>query len=303
MAADGNQRSWRETWMIVTGDDFGLSRETNAGVMRAFRDGILTGTSLMVAGAARDEAAAMARENPRLDVGLHLAVCRGRSVLGRERLGNIVDAAGDFGKNPVGAGMRYFFQAGVRRRLSDEIRAQIETHLTLVGYLNHIDGHLNFHVHPAIANIVMEAAAEYRVPCMRLPREPVMHTLRVASDHAATKLVEAAIFRTLSRRAAKMMRTRGIRTTDRLFGLHQTGHISEQYVTAILARMKPGTSEFYFHPADDVGATPPSASAQLETQVLTSQRVRGAVERADIGLMSFADLAGRPATSSHRASE
>src|SRR5208283_807717 len=49
--------------VIVTADDFGLSREVNAGVIRAHREGILTGTSLMVAGAARDEAAVLAHEN------------------------------------------------------------------------------------------------------------------------------------------------------------------------------------------------------------------------------------------------
>jgi len=32
-------------------------------------------------------------------------------------------------------------------------------HLKLIGYLNHLDGHLNFHVHPAIADIVVELAS------------------------------------------------------------------------------------------------------------------------------------------------
>ncbi|HXR24730.1 MAG TPA: ChbG/HpnK family deacetylase, partial [Candidatus Binataceae bacterium] len=67
--------------VIVTADDFGYSREVNAGIIRAHREGILTATSLIVSAAARDEAAVLARENPNLDVGLHLVVCRGRSAL------------------------------------------------------------------------------------------------------------------------------------------------------------------------------------------------------------------------------
>ena len=76
--------------LIVNGDDFGFSREVNAGIIRAHREGILTSTSLMVAEAARDEAAALAKENPALDVGLHLVVCMGRSVLppARNRAGS-----------------------------------------------------------------------------------------------------------------------------------------------------------------------------------------------------------------------
>src|SRR5437899_6696327 len=102
---------------IVTADDFGYSREVNAGIIRAHREGILTATSLMVAAAARDEAATFARENPNLDVGLHLVVCCGRSALAPDRLAGIVDAAGNFADTPVAAGMRYFFNSAIRTRL------------------------------------------------------------------------------------------------------------------------------------------------------------------------------------------
>ncbi|HKV56043.1 MAG TPA: hopanoid biosynthesis-associated protein HpnK, partial [Candidatus Binataceae bacterium] len=289
--------------LVITGDDFGCSREVNAGVIRAFREGVLTGTSLMVAGAARDEAAALAREHRQLDVGLHLVVCRGHSVLAADRLGGIVDAAARFSESPVGAGLRYFFDRRVRSALRDEIRAQIETHLELTGYLNHLDGHLNFHVHPVVADIVIEAAGEYRIPCMRLPREPVTRTLRLARDHASRKLIESLIFRTLSRRLLKRMRAHGIRTTNRLFGLHQTGFISEDYVAGVIARMSPGTTEFYFHPAQDIGGTPPALAAQLEVRVLTSQRIREALGRAGVRLTSFAEIARNGTMSSPDAKE
>ena len=207
--------------VIVTADDFGFSREVNAGIIRAHREGILTATSLMVAAAARDEAAALARENPKLDVGLHLVVCRGHSALPPDRLAGIVDASGNFPESPVRAGMRYYFNRDIRARLRDEIRAQIDLHLKLIGRLDHIDGHLNFHVHPVIAEILIDLCTEYRVRCIRLPREPVFTTLALARDHAARKIVEAGIFRALSRRARRLVDSHGMRSTDWLFGLHQ----------------------------------------------------------------------------------
>ncbi len=276
---------------IVTADDFGLSREVNAGVIRAHREGVLTATSLMVAGAARDEAAALARENPKLDVGLHLVVCRGRSVLGPERLAGVVDAAGNFAETPVAAGMRYFFNRAIRARLRDEIRAQIELHLKLIGRLDHIDGHLNFHVHPAIADLLIELCAEYRVSCMRLPRERVFTTLGLARDHARRKIVEAVIFRALSRRARRKLNDRGIRSTDWLFGLHQTGHLTEAYMLGIVARLPPGLTELYFHPAAEVGGPPPALEAQSEVAILTSARVRAALSERGVRLTNFAEVA------------
>ena len=277
--------------LIVNADDLGLSPEVNAGITRAHRDGILRSASLMVAEPAARAAAELARDNPDLDVGLHAVVCQGRSILDSSRLGAAVGASGEFIDSPVAAGMRYFFDRSMRAAMTDELRAQVERHLELVGYLNHIDGHLNFHVHPLFADILVNLAVEYKVPCIRLPRERVMTTLRLRRDNATRKLVESAIFRTLSRRTRRIMTERGLTSTDALFGLHQSGHLSEDYVVGVIDRIRDGTTELYFHPAADVGGIPPTPAAQLEVEILTSPRVRNAVVRNGIELITFADLA------------
>jgi hopanoid biosynthesis associated protein HpnK len=277
--------------VIVTADDFGLSREVNAGVIRAHREGILTGTSLMVAGAARDEAAMLAHENPALDVGLHLVVCRGYAVSPGAAAAGLTDQSGEFARNPTLAGMRYFFKRRIRTALRDEIRAQMELHLKLVGTLRHLDGHLNFHVHPTIADLMIELAVEYQIPCIRIPREPIGTALALARDHVGRKLIEAVIFRSLARRTRRLLDERGIRTTDWLFGLHQSGHLSEEYVAGVLRGLRPGTTEIYFHPAADVGGLPPSVEAQAEVAILTSLRIRAAVVAAGVELTNFAELA------------
>src|SRR5262249_62000100 len=90
--------------LIVNADDFVLSREVNAAVVKAHREGILTSASLMVAEAHRDEAARLARENPGLDVGLHAVVCRGRSLLSSAEIAPAVDSRGRFPDNAVVTG-------------------------------------------------------------------------------------------------------------------------------------------------------------------------------------------------------
>jgi hopanoid biosynthesis associated protein HpnK len=286
-----NENGGREKRLIVNGDDFGYSREVNAGIIRAHSEGILTSTSLMVAEAARDEAAALAKAHPALDVGLHLVVCMGRSVLPASQIAPIVDGAGRFSNYPTLTGMRFFFTPKIRDKLKAECRAQIELHLKLIGYLNHIDGHLNFHVHPAIAPSLIELAREYQVPCIRMPAEPVFTTLAISRERAGAKLVEAIIFRTLSRRARKMAEERGIKSTQWLFGLHQTHHISEEYVLGVMHRLPTGLTEMYFHPAMNIGGTPPVPSSQRETEVLTSARVRDALTSRGIQLTTFREVA------------
>jgi len=58
-------------WLIVTADDFGRSDGVNRGVASAYEYGIVTSASLMVRWPAAERAAALARELPRLSVGLH----------------------------------------------------------------------------------------------------------------------------------------------------------------------------------------------------------------------------------------
>ena len=59
-------------WLIVTGDDFGISRGINRGIVEAHRSGVVTSTSLMVDRPACAEAVALARGCPALSLGLHL---------------------------------------------------------------------------------------------------------------------------------------------------------------------------------------------------------------------------------------
>jgi chitin disaccharide deacetylase len=277
--------------LIVNADDFGLSPEVNAGIIAAHRDGILNSTSLMVAEAHAAEAAELARDYPALDVGLHAVVCRGRSMLDAARMRGAVDSSGRFLESPVLAGMRYFFDRSMRAKFAPEMRAQVERHLGLVGRLNHIDGHLNFHVHPLVAEILIELAVEFKVPCIRLPREHVMTTLQLRRDNASRKMIESLIFRSLSKRTRRMMTERGLKSTDWLFGLHQSGNLDEDYIIRIIERLRDGTTELYFHPAMDIGGIPPAREAQREVEILTSPRVREAIASCGIKLTTFAELA------------
>ena len=100
--------------LIVNADDFGRSHSINEAVIRAHREGILTGASLMTNEPGFDEAVKLAKENPKLGVGLHLTLLCGHSALPPEKIPGLVNPRGEFSENPVAAGFRYFFQRGLR---------------------------------------------------------------------------------------------------------------------------------------------------------------------------------------------
>ena len=77
--------------LIVNADDFGMSEEVNEAIIRAHKEGVLTSASLMVTGDAFEQAARLAKENPKLAVGIHLVTVVGRSVLPKSEIPSLVD--------------------------------------------------------------------------------------------------------------------------------------------------------------------------------------------------------------------
>src|SRR5205814_68985 len=72
--------------VIFHADDFGLTRAVNAGIVEAHARGLLRSTSLMPSAAAAEDAAALARSVPDLDVGLHVTLVEERPLLPADRL-------------------------------------------------------------------------------------------------------------------------------------------------------------------------------------------------------------------------
>ena len=60
--------------LIVNADDFGLHPLINAGIIKGYREGFITSTSLMPSAPCWQEAVQLAQENPQLGIGVHLTL-------------------------------------------------------------------------------------------------------------------------------------------------------------------------------------------------------------------------------------
>jgi hopanoid biosynthesis associated protein HpnK len=231
--------------VIFTADDFGLSEAVNEGVERAHRDGLLTSASLMVGGAAVDDAVARAKRLPHLRVGLHLVVIEGPAVLPHSQIPALVDEQGQFSSDQLRLGLRYFFAPDVRDQLREEIRAQFavfaETGLTL----NHADAHKHMHLHPTVAAMMIDAGWQYGLPAIRVPSEPsaVMRACGEKPGFGAWAMQKwCSVLRS-------QVRAAGLQANDSVFGLSWTGAFTEERLLRLSQHLPPGLSELYFHPA------------------------------------------------------
>jgi hopanoid biosynthesis associated protein HpnK len=268
--------------LIVNADDFGRSHSINEAVIRAHREGILTSASLMVNEAACDEAVALARENPRLGIGLHLTLLCGKSALPPAKIPGLVNARGEFSDRAVATGLRYFFRHGLCEQLRAEIHAQFQKFQTTGLPLDHVNGHLHLHLHPAIFQILMEDAAALGVQRLRLTRDCLSRSRRIARGHWFYRVSHAAIYEWLSRRAREPLRRRGIRHAQITFGLLQNGRVDEEYLLKLLPELPPGDSELYSHPSLD--------EFKHEFDALVSPRAKEQIEKLGIKLVRYRDL-------------
>jgi hopanoid biosynthesis associated protein HpnK len=269
--------------LIVNADDFGRSHSVNEAVVRAHCEGILTTASLMVNEPASDEAIARARENPKLGIGLHLTLLCGKSTLPPERIPGLVNARGEFGNRPVDVGMSYFFKHDLREQLRAEIHAQFARFRATGLPLDHVNGHLHLHLHPTIFGILMEDAASLGIRHLRLTRDCLSRSRRMARGRWFYRVSHAVIYEWLSRRARGPLQQRGIRHAQITFGLLQNARVDEEYVLKLLPELPPGDSELYSHPSLD--------EFKHEFEALVSPRVKERVEKLGIELIRYQDLA------------
>jgi hopanoid biosynthesis associated protein HpnK len=266
----------------VNADDFGRSASINAAVIRAHREGILTTASLMVNESACSEAVALARENPQLGVGLHLTLVCGHAALPHSLISGLVNAQGEFSNQAVAAGWKYFFRRDLREQLRAEIRAQIEKFKATGLRLDHVNGHLHFHLHPTVFDLVVDEIACIGGAAVRLPYDPFWLNLRLASGHWFYRTAHAGIFLCLAGRARPVLKRRGWRYTQAVFGLLQNARVDETYVARLLPRLPAGDSELYSHPSLDEFTN--------EFEALVSPQVREQITRLGIQLIRYQDL-------------
>jgi hopanoid biosynthesis associated protein HpnK len=268
--------------LIVNADDFGISPSVNQAVVLAHREGIVTTASLMVNGAACAEAVELARQNPRLGVGLHLTLVCGGPALPPQEIPGLVRDGKEFSNDPVGTGMRYFFQRALVPQLRREMAAQIEKFHQTGLALDHVNGHLNLHLHPTVFRILTQQAAEWGIRSVRLTRDAFRLNVRLAGGRWFYRLSHTAVFHSLSRWARPQLEARQIRHTSRVFGLLQTGQVNEEYVRRLLPRLPEGDSELYSHPSMD--------KSKAELDALISAKVRHLVRKHSIQLIRYQDL-------------
>ena len=158
--------------LVIRIDDLGALHSVNEACIQTYRSGIARSVEVMPVAAWYPEAIKMLRENPGLDVGLHLVITsEWENVKWRPltHCPSLTDENGYFYPmmfpNPAYPGQSIMEQKWDIKEIEQEFRAQIETTLKSIPQLSHLSGHmLSTGFSKEVNELVQRLAKEYNLP-------------------------------------------------------------------------------------------------------------------------------------------
>jgi len=279
--------------LIVNADDLGLTPGVNRGILRAFQDGIVTSASLLVTGSAFDHAVALARQNPDLDIGLHLTLVEERAVLGRELIPTLVDETGRFPRTSGEFFRRAFLGRISWDEVEREIAAQIARFQKTGLQLSHLDSHQHVHMFPRVFQIVTRVAKRMDRVWIRNSAGPWRKSPGVLMRRWAQQLGLNLIC--LSARCLHGRRLP--RTPDGMYGFDISGCLTRPALERTIRKIPDGLYELVCHPGEDDVDTRTRYSHwdyrwTEELKALTAPETKVVLKEQGIALTSFAQAFG-----------
>lgn len=144
--------------VIINADDFGYSNGVNYGIIDAYHNGILTSTTCLTNGYGFNHAIQLAKENPKLGVGVHLTLTSGKPVI--DKLSSLTDSNGNFKKYSHYEN-KFYIDA---KELYVEWKSQIERFLSTGLKPTHLDSHHHVNNLENIKPVFLQLASEYNLP-------------------------------------------------------------------------------------------------------------------------------------------
>ncbi len=276
--------------LIVSADDFGLTRSVTDGVTKARIDGIVTNINFLATGEAFEYAARILRETGLKDIGGHLALTDGVPVSDPSRIKSLVTRDGKFNANYRRFFLKFALGLIDRDEIYIELKAQMERLKGAGVNMTNLNSHQHIHMIPGVLNIFVRLAKEYNIPSMRYTcgKEPAFGRMAFGKIY---KLMVASRFR---KRMKRILDEGGIRYTKSFAGFLDSGRLTEDALCGILTRLDDGATELMTHP----GFLGPEVldryrwhlNCEYELYALTSPRAKKIIQERSIQLITYREL-------------
>jgi predicted glycoside hydrolase/deacetylase ChbG (UPF0249 family) len=263
--------------LIVNADDFGTSVGTTDGIIDAHKNGVVTSTSLLVTTPAFSHAVALARENPKLGIGLHFSLTAGRPCSPIDRIPSLVDANGFLCQSFSGLFGKLMFRSSedLITQIKCELNAQLGRIRDAGLRIDHINSERHVHLIPPIFHIMVEAAREWKIPYVRLVRDagwPYVGLSNMGHCVGTGGFLKSLLLGALSTHCFKELPP-DVRVTDHYATLLFTGRM-DLVLSDIFKNPPAGVTEVAVHPAFVAKAEAHTGNGSLERYLSSPNRER-----------------------------
>ena len=156
------------SYIIINADDFGLNEHCSKAIAQAFREGLITDTTMMATGEYFDEAVELAKEQGFIDkIGIHLNITEGEPLTEDIKSCPRFVTDGRFNKQ---YNRTKPLTKEEKSAIYQELTAQMEKIQNAGIQITHADSHHHIHTGIFIAPIVAKVCKEHGITKMRLHR-------------------------------------------------------------------------------------------------------------------------------------
>lgn len=231
--------------IAIAADDFGLSRGITDTILETVDNGPVTLVSIIPNGDAVVYAIEeYKKRSEHLTLAVHLSLTEGKVLSKDSDISLLTDAGGNFKYGVVGLWLAYLIAVRVKKlHFREQVRREIVAQLTRIREMSGVkeiavNGHQHVHLIPFVFD---ELVALPDIARVRTILEPFQWTW------SPTSILAHFVLASLSKRATRILRLRGIATNDSFIGFVHSGHMTEKNVRTGLARSN-GSVEVLLHP-------------------------------------------------------
>ncbi len=235
--------------LIINADDFGLHPSINEGIIKGYREGMITSTSIMPSTPYFEDAVKLAKENPSLGIGVHLTLVGGVKPVCTKDINSLINADGVFAEDYTVFAKKWYTGSIKKKEIEIELSAQIERVLSAGIVPTHIDSHQHMHVLPGIAGIVVRLCQKYNINKIRMPGENISWSGGFSAGIGRKIGRDGLSFCTALAKAKA--NNAELKYPQYFFGMLAGGNLDEKLVRTILLNLPEGTSEIMTHPGLD----------------------------------------------------
>ena len=272
--------------VIVHMDDLGMCQATLPAFADLLKAGLVSSAAVMVPCPWFVAAAALCREHPGADVGVHLTITaewdtyRWGPISTRDRAAGLMDAEGYFPRSSAEVQANGSTDAVVK-----ELQTQLQRALDVGIDVTHVDTHMGTVIHPKFIDAYTEVARSSRVPCMLVRRDEAEALAR------GTEPRTAAWYGRISRELDKQ----GMVLFDDVVGMPLNEPADRITVARrLFDNLRPGLTLMILHPAVDTpelrAIAPDWRSRVADHQAFTSPELAEYVRNAGIKVIGYRAL-------------